>query len=131
MMNSRALCRMEAAATTVAKVLNSEEPGTNLARQWIFPEPKDFLDAPSRKWPDDVKDDQWLDVGLNAEQRVSFSLPEASVHSESYLQLAARSVALYQLPVPHLISGPPGTGKTRYYQFLFPLFQKISKVPAF
>ena len=28
-----------------------------------------------------------------------------------YLQMAATTISLYQSPVPHLISGPPGTGK--------------------
>ncbi|KAJ3505597.1 hypothetical protein NLJ89_g7334 [Agrocybe chaxingu] len=97
MMNARALCYMETAVAAVAEFLNDEAPGTNLTRQWIFPEPEDYVKAPSKKMRDaEIKETQWVDSGLNDEQR-----------------LAVKSVVLYQSPVPHLISGPPGTGKTR------------------
>ncbi|KDR78399.1 hypothetical protein GALMADRAFT_245562 [Galerina marginata CBS 339.88] len=96
MTNARPLCLMQNAVGFVANILNAEETGVNLARQWIFPEPEDFTNAPSMLLKAGIAEEQWVDQGLNAEQR-----------------LAVTSVALYQSPVPHLIGGPPGTGKTR------------------
>ncbi|THU88773.1 P-loop containing nucleoside triphosphate hydrolase protein [Dendrothele bispora CBS 962.96] len=92
----------------------------SLAHKWLFPSPTDLDDSsdssgetrpiPSippmlfnsfnqshgthghgggEAWP-------WIDGGLNEEQRE-----------------AAKAIAFYQSPVPYLISGPPGTGKTR------------------
>ncbi|PPQ90281.1 hypothetical protein CVT25_013106 [Psilocybe cyanescens] len=97
MTNARPLCVMEAAVSDVAKILNIEGPGINLARQWLFPVPEDFVPAPSvLPRHADISESQWIDTGLNKEQRMAVS-----------------SVALHQSPIPHLISGPPGTGKTR------------------
>lgn len=72
MTNARPFCLMESAVSTVADLLNSEDTKQiNLARQWTFPEPKDFFTAPSQKLENaGVKKSQWVDSGLNAEQRV-------------------------------------------------------------
>lgn len=97
MTNSRPLCLMEAAVAAVSNVLTSAESGTNLARQWIFPDPEDFANGPSVMLLNgEIKEDQWKDQGLNEEQRLAVTL-----------------ISLYQSPVPRLIGGPPGTGKTR------------------
>ncbi|KAF9054183.1 P-loop containing nucleoside triphosphate hydrolase protein [Panaeolus papilionaceus] len=96
MANARALCLMENAAKTVFDVLVSKVKGINLAQQWIFPEIEHW-DVPSIVLQHGViGDEEWVDKNLNVEQRRAVS-----------------SIALYQSPVPHLISGPPGTGKTR------------------
>ncbi|PPQ98678.1 hypothetical protein CVT24_003305 [Panaeolus cyanescens] len=96
MANARALCLMENAAKAVSDVLVSKVKGTNLAQQWIFPEIETW-DVPSIVLQHGViGDEEWVDKNLNAEQRRAVS-----------------SISLYQSPVPHLISGPPGTGKTR------------------
>ncbi|KAH9477003.1 RNA helicase Mov10l1 [Psilocybe cubensis] len=94
MTNSRPLCAMEAAVSAVAKILDAD---SGLARQWLFPEPEDLLHAPlPPPCQDEIAESQWLDHGLNEEQK-----------------MAVCAVALNQSPIPHLISGPPGTGKTR------------------
>jgi len=72
MTNARPLCLMEAAVTAVSNVLTSAEIGTNLARQWIFPDPEDFTNGPSVMLLNgEIKEEQWKDKGLNEEQRVS------------------------------------------------------------
>jgi hypothetical protein len=58
---------------------------------------------------------EWVDAGLNQEQRVSF---HGLVEATSFLipvfqQSAVSSIARHQSPVPYLINGPAGTGKTR------------------
>ncbi|KAF8064102.1 P-loop containing nucleoside triphosphate hydrolase protein [Lyophyllum atratum] len=87
---------METASATMGDALSGAEPH-NLARCWLFPEPQD-LRSPLSVFSVDraFRDQDWVDAGLNPEQR-----------------LAASSIALHQSPVPYLISGPPGTGKTR------------------
>ncbi|KAF9553859.1 P-loop containing nucleoside triphosphate hydrolase protein [Agrocybe pediades] len=97
MTNARPMCSMERAVSTVAGFMNDRTTGVNVGRQWLFPEVDDFdrvLPVPLTN--DQISEEQWADPGLNAEQRVAVS-----------------AVALYQSPTPHLISGPPGTGKTR------------------
>jgi len=72
MTNAQPLCLMEAAVAAVSNVLTSAELGTNLARQWIFPDPEDFANGPSVMLLNgEIKKDQWVDQGLNEEQRVS------------------------------------------------------------
>ncbi|KAF8804411.1 P-loop containing nucleoside triphosphate hydrolase protein [Phlegmacium glaucopus] len=93
--NARPLCLMEVATSTIAKSLVTKGHSKTLARQWIFPEVDDLNDA-SVLNNGIIEESQWYDRGLNAEQRT-----------------AVAAIALYQSPVPHLISGPPGTGKTR------------------
>ncbi|KAG6812687.1 hypothetical protein H0H92_001316 [Tricholoma furcatifolium] len=87
---------MENACATVGAALADPDP-SNLARKWLFPEPSDLESPLAMKTViRPFKDEDWIDKGLNDEQR-----------------LAASSIALHQSPVPYLISGPPGTGKTR------------------
>ncbi|KAF9480299.1 P-loop containing nucleoside triphosphate hydrolase protein [Pholiota conissans] len=99
MTNSGPLCTMQTAVASVARLLTlpDQNKHANLARQWIFPDVPDFTDSQCVVLKNGkIQEDQWIDSGLNAEQR-----------------LAVTSIALYQSPVPRLISGPPGTGKTR------------------
>lgn len=72
MMNARPLCSMQCAVATVAGLLSSEDSkATNLARPWIFPDSQHFLQSPPRKLKNaEIKEGQWMDKGLNAEQRV-------------------------------------------------------------
>jgi len=72
MTNARPLCLMEAAVAAVSNILTSAESGTNLAQQWIFPDPEHFMNNPSVMLRNgEIKEEQWVDQGLNQEQRVS------------------------------------------------------------
>ena len=64
---------MQCAVATVAKLLSGEDVKTiNLARHWTFPNPQDFLESPPRKLENTgIRETQWVDAGLNGEQRVS------------------------------------------------------------
>ncbi|KAJ7042792.1 P-loop containing nucleoside triphosphate hydrolase protein [Mycena alexandri] len=66
------------------------------ARRWLFPVLDDLrepsMDMIQRHLPDEC----WTDTGLNKEQK-----------------LAVSSIVLHESPIPFLINGPPGTGKTR------------------
>lgn len=97
LINAAPSCAMEAAVSSISEVL-VEESNMNIARHWIFPEPQDFLKGTPRILLKNafINEDEWVDPGLNREQRV-----------------AVTSIALNQSAVPHLIGGPPGTGKTR------------------
>ncbi|KAF9265127.1 P-loop containing nucleoside triphosphate hydrolase protein [Marasmius fiardii PR-910] len=79
---------MEIAIRTIGGALQSTT--RSLTHQWMFPDGSDL------QFPPHVTHEHWVDKGLNAEQR-----------------LAASTVSLYQSPIPFLIRGPPGTGKTR------------------
>ncbi|KAG5635252.1 hypothetical protein H0H81_011938, partial [Sphagnurus paluster] len=94
--NARPSFLMETATFTMGNALK-DGIAHNLARHWLFPEPED-LSSPLSLYSVDLsfRDEDWVDKGLNPEQR-----------------LAASSIALHWSPVPYLISGPPGTGKTR------------------
>lgn len=65
-----------------------------LARSWLFPEKQD-LDPTLVDWPP-VGSFNWHDPDLNPEQRQ-----------------AVRSIVFGHRRVPYLVSGPPGTGKTK------------------
>lgn len=69
----------------------------NLTRSWLFPEEEDLVGS---AWRVDgmmmIEADKWFDPGLNEEQKS-----------------AVKAISLTHSTVPHLISGPPGTGKTR------------------
>lgn len=72
MTNARPLCLMESVVAAVSYILTSAEFGINLARQWIFPDPEDFVTGPSVMLLNGkIKEDQWVDQGLNEEQHVS------------------------------------------------------------
>lgn len=75
MINARPLCLMEVAACTIANSLVTKDHTKTLARQWIFPNLDDFDHvSPSSMLNNGIiEESQWLDGGLNAEQRVRFS----------------------------------------------------------
>ncbi|KAG7087423.1 hypothetical protein E1B28_013391 [Marasmius oreades] len=86
---------MEIAIRTIGDA--SKLTKRSLAHQWMFPDANDLeLYPPVPSKPPHVTHESWVDKGLNAEQR-----------------MAASTVSLYQSPIPFLIRGPPGTGKTR------------------
>ncbi|KAG6908482.1 hypothetical protein DXG01_004485 [Tephrocybe rancida] len=93
--NARPSFIMETASHAMGAALNV--PGANnLARHWLFPEHDEGSPISVCSADREFKEEDWVDKGLNPEQRI-----------------AASSIALYQSPVPYVISGPPGTGKTR------------------
>ena len=71
MVNARPLCLMEVAASTIAQSLSTEDQSKTLAQQWIFPNPEDLTNAPPLN-NGIIEESQWLDGGLNTEQRVRF-----------------------------------------------------------
>ncbi|KAF9460457.1 P-loop containing nucleoside triphosphate hydrolase protein [Collybia nuda] len=95
--NARSSFIMETATFVMGEALKTDPGQLSLARQWLFPETVD-LDSYVSVYSVDrsFQDEDWIDKGLNLEQ-----------------QFTASSIALHQSPVPYLISGPPGTGKTR------------------
>ncbi|KAK7460460.1 adenylosuccinase ade13 [Stygiomarasmius scandens] len=96
--NARPSLLMERAVATLGAALSTVNGKRNLADRWLFPGKTDMEDTQTKPIPSTppMFGEFWVDGGLNAEQRA-----------------AATSIALYQSPVPYLISGPPGTGKTR------------------
>ncbi|TFK37683.1 P-loop containing nucleoside triphosphate hydrolase protein [Crucibulum laeve] len=96
LVNARPLCTMASAAATLRDVLSTPSSEHEVARKWLFPNPEDLNSGAQAANGKYVDEDQWHDKGLNTEQRS-----------------AAAFVALYQSKIPYLISGPPGTGKTR------------------
>ncbi|KIK57484.1 hypothetical protein GYMLUDRAFT_46067 [Collybiopsis luxurians FD-317 M1] len=94
--NARPTIIMDTATSVIGGTLLSSEK-RDVAHRWLFPEPDDLhLHPPIPSTPPNISGEFWIDSGLNAEQR-----------------FAATSISTYQSPVPFLISGPPGTGKTR------------------
>ncbi|KAJ3992098.1 P-loop containing nucleoside triphosphate hydrolase protein [Lentinula boryana] len=89
---------MDIAVSTLDSTLELNVNGKrDVAHRWLFPEMDDLrLNPPVPSVPPNMTGKIWVDTGLNAEQRS-----------------AASSISKYQSPVPFLISGPPGTGKTR------------------
>ena len=70
MVNARPLFVMEDAAATLGDALSVDS--NNLARRWLFPEPDDLESELSICLSDHaISPEQWLDSGLNEEQRVS------------------------------------------------------------
>ncbi|KAH7868388.1 uncharacterized protein C8R40DRAFT_841632 [Lentinula edodes] len=87
---------MDVAVSTLASALDPNGK-RDVAHRWLFPEMDDLhLNLPVPSTPPNITGEVWVDNGLNAEQR-----------------FAASCISKYQSPVPFLISGPPGTGKTR------------------
>lgn len=72
------------------------ESALNLALQWLFPEESHLQSYTKSVHAEGIKPTEWFDHGLNEEQRA-----------------AVKSISLSHSAVPYLISGPPGTGKTR------------------
>jgi hypothetical protein len=75
MVNARPLFDMEAAVATLDKALIAQVGPHNLARHWLFPNAED-LDSPFSTYAVDrhFQDKDWVDKGLNPEQRVSILL---------------------------------------------------------
>ncbi|KAJ7146052.1 P-loop containing nucleoside triphosphate hydrolase protein [Mycena epipterygia] len=90
---------MDAASKTLHDAM-SEPHDTNrrrTARRWLFPVLDDVYQDPSTDLPQrHLPDESWTDRGLNEEQKVAVS-----------------SIVLHASPIPFIILGPPGTGKTR------------------
>ena len=72
LVNARPLFNMEAAVATLDKALTAQFGPHNLARHWLFPNPED-LESPFSTYAvdRDFSDKDWVDKGLNSEQRVS------------------------------------------------------------
>lgn len=102
--NARPFVAMDTATFMLDRMLtdphssqHNDNPGRTLAHRWLFPEPLDLLiDAPTLLPLPTKENVVWVDSGLNHEQKT-----------------AAASISQYHHPIPYLISGPPGTGKTR------------------
>lgn len=71
-MNARPTLVMEAAVIAMGSALDANVGPHNLARRWLFPEPSDLtspfavLSVAQR-----FEDQDWIDKGLNSEQKVS------------------------------------------------------------
>jgi hypothetical protein len=110
MTNARPLFNMEAAVATLGKALKADVGQHNLARHWLFPNPED-LDSPSSTSAvdQDFQDKDWVDKGLNLEQRVG-----ALVVIPTFLNNSTVSGFLHCIaPVPRSI---PNQRATRYRQ---------------
>ncbi|KAK0236940.1 P-loop containing nucleoside triphosphate hydrolase protein [Armillaria nabsnona] len=96
--SARAAIRMNVATNIMAEALSSNNSKPrSLSHRWLFPEVEDIVPPLARSTTSTSPlKEIWIDNGLNNEQR-----------------LAALLVSSYQYPVPFLIRGPPGTGKTR------------------
>ena len=72
MVNARPLFDMEAAVATLDRAVTARFGTHNLARHWLFPNPEDLESPLSAYVVDrDFQDKDWVDKGLNSEQRVS------------------------------------------------------------
>ncbi|KAJ6520595.1 P-loop containing nucleoside triphosphate hydrolase protein [Mycena vulgaris] len=90
---------MDVASRTLHDAM-TEQSDTNrrrVARRWLFPVPGDmYQDSMTDLVQRHLPNESWTDRGLNEEQKVAVS-----------------SIVLHESPVPLLVIGPPGTGKTR------------------
>ncbi|KAJ6630161.1 P-loop containing nucleoside triphosphate hydrolase protein [Mycena sp. CBHHK59/15] len=97
--NARPSFLMDVASRTLQEAM-SELSDTNrrrTARRWLFPVPDDIdQDKDPSVVQRHIPSESWVDAGLNEEQK-----------------LAVSSIVLHESPIPFLIIGPPGTGKTR------------------
>ena len=109
MMNARPLFIMEEATSAIVGV---HRGNVGVGVKWLFPQPGDVeeVHVTSSHY---ISEDEWVDPGLNQEQRVGPSLIFCFVPCFNPIQLAVSSIACKQLLVPYLINGPAGTGKTR------------------
>jgi superfamily II DNA or RNA helicase len=95
---------MDVAGQTLQEALSepSDSQRRRVARRWLFPVPDDMnQDTSFDSFHRQLPPESWTDTGLNDEQK-----------------LAVSSIVLHESPIPFLIIGPPGTGKTRYSTFL-------------
>lgn len=104
------------ATETLDLALNPALPSTKPSRKsivetWLFPTEEDIHEEPDA---DEVYDWPELDPTLNAEQRVRHCLGLVrAVLTCIELQDAVKSIIWGRHTIPFLISGPPGTGKTK------------------
>ncbi|KAJ7593410.1 P-loop containing nucleoside triphosphate hydrolase protein [Mycena floridula] len=90
------LSKMMAISDSANTATESASKPRTLAHRWLFPDPLDvLLDPPSPTLGLNASR-PWVDNGLNYEQKT-----------------AAATISQYSSAIPYLISGPPGTGKTR------------------
>ena len=101
MVNARPLFNMEAAAATLHAALTAQVGSHNLARHWLFPNPEDLASPYSTYAIDlDFQDKDWVDKGLNSEQRVRILL-----HLWIILSLRAAGGFIYRVAsIPRSIS---------------------------
>ncbi|KXN83986.1 putative RNA helicase SDE3 [Leucoagaricus sp. SymC.cos] len=99
LVNARPFCLMESALADIDTIMGDLSAESNLATRWLFPEVEHIANTPPR-WISEIRSLRdglsWKDKDLNEEQKHAVS-----------------SIALREWPVPYLISGPAGTGKTR------------------
>ncbi|KAJ7270897.1 P-loop containing nucleoside triphosphate hydrolase protein [Mycena rebaudengoi] len=96
---ARPMCLMDVASQTLQEALSepSDSQRRRVARRWLFPVPDDMnQDTSFDSFHRQLPPESWTDTGLNDEQK-----------------LAVSSIVLHESPIPFLIIGPPGTGKTR------------------
>lgn len=125
MMNARPSFVMQAATGNAVDAFFSKEfvssfftgqPLRNtvgVGTKWLFPKPNDVKGQFTLN-DNGILEHEWIDGGLNEEQRVSYS-SDIEIPGKIFIhcQRAVSSIASHQSPVPYLIQGPPGTGKTR------------------
>ena len=115
-MNARPLFIMEEATSAIVGTHHSKNLTTGKQApqgiKWLFPQPDD-VEGVHVTWSHDILEREWIDSGLNQEQRVGPSLTFYFVTCFNPIQSAVSSIACKQLRVPYLINGPAGTGKTR------------------
>ncbi|KAJ7075675.1 P-loop containing nucleoside triphosphate hydrolase protein [Mycena belliarum] len=101
---------MDVASRTIDDAMG-EPHDTNrrhAARRWLFPMPGDvFYDSGADSIQRHLPEESWSDHGLNEEQKASGKSDQPGNC------IAVSSIVLHESPIPFLIIGPPGTGKTR------------------
>lgn len=94
--NRRALDAAGYAADLLGqKLYQSGGASSQVLRKWLFPSVEDAQEEVQRVSPSALLS-SWHDDGLNPEQKA-----------------AVTSIALHERRIPFLLSGPPGTGKTK------------------
>ncbi|KAJ3554546.1 hypothetical protein NP233_g12400 [Leucocoprinus birnbaumii] len=104
LVNARPFCLMESAVADLSAAMTrtvtnlTTENETSLIARWLFPEVENIAKTPPR-WISDIR-------GVNG-----LTLKDKDLNDEQ--KHAVSSITLREWPVPYLISGPAGTGKTR------------------